>query len=309
MKYIWKGFLSLVLSGSIFSASAQQNTYFEQQPVWKIYTQNAHEYPCVKNLTRNQFLGNSVNNDTLTYYPLLERYTMYYSWASDQEPYPFCNGVQTADSLFRGYVRSYGKRVYFRGSFGSPEYLIYDFDLSLGDTLPFNELLHFDTLVVTAIDSVQVSGGNYWKVFSVSGNNYVSQLIEGIGSSSGFLEALEKPYNVNHVLNCYTQNGQKYFPEFADPDCIFFLDVDAHSAMPEAKLFPNPFMEKLWLSVNSDFLNGSFRVFSGDGQVMHSAPITKQQVDIECEKWSQGVYFIECMTESGRISRQKIIKQ
>lgn len=304
---MWKELLSIVLLGGIFSATAQENTYFEQQPVWKISTQNAQEYPCVRNLTRNQFLGAPVSDDTLTYYPLMERYTMYYSWESDQEPYPFCNGGQTIDSLFRGYVRSSGKRVYFRGSFSSPEYLIYDFDLSVGDTLPFNELLHFDTLVVTGIDSVSVSGGNYWKVFDVSGNNYVTQLIEGIGSSAGFLEELEKPYNVNHALNCYTQNGQKYFPEFTDPDCIFFLELKE----PEFRmdLYPNPCSEILHISLKTVSGECFYCIRGMDGVIIEKQIVNSQAVDIETGKWSSGIYLVEFYRGRELMGRQKIIKQ
>lgn len=296
-----------ILLGCIHLVSGQQNTYFDQQPVWKIYTQNAHEYPCVRNMNRNQFLGNPVNYDTLTFYPLFERYTLEFGWESDQEPYPFCHGEQSADSLFRGYVRSFGKRIYFRRGLTLAEYLIYDFNLSIGDTLPLNELLHSETLVVTAIDSVLVSGGNYWKVFTVTGNNYVSQLIEGVGSSAGFLEELEKPYNVSHALECYSQNGQKYFPELETPDCIFFLDLKE----PELKvsIYPNPCSDKLHVSMTTAFSNCFYRITCMDGTTVVQGSVSSQELDIETEKWSSGVYLLEFYSDNGKLSRQKIIKQ
>lgn len=309
MKCKWKVCLLWVFLGSFWNLQAQQNTYFDQQPVWKIETRNGHEYPCLKILNRNQYTGTPLTLDTLEYYPVFERYTMVYTWEYDADPYPFCNGIQTADSVFRGYVRSEGKRIFYRGYAAGPEYLIYDFDLAVGDTLPFNELHVYDTLVVTQIDSFQVSGNVYRKVFYLAGNDYVSQLIEGVGSSAGFLESLEKPYNMLHTLYCYSQNGQKYFPDTEVSDCVFFLDVPAVTLDPGIRLFPNPLKETLHLSLDPDFLNGLLQILSGEGKSIYGAQLTEQQLDIESEKWSPGVYFVECTAKSGYVSRQKIIKQ
>ena len=102
----------LLIPSGIQLVFAQQNTYFDQQPVWKIYTQNAHEYPCVRNMNRNQFLGAPVTHDTLIYYPVLERYVLDFGWESDLEPYPHCNGMQTVDSLFKGFkIRVFAKNL------------------------------------------------------------------------------------------------------------------------------------------------------------------------------------------------------
>ena len=307
MKWKLNRFVLVVLSGWFQFVSGQQNTYFDQQPVWKIETQNAHEYPCVKNMDRNQFLGTPVNVDTLTYYPLFERYTLLFGWESDQDPYPFCNGIQSADSLLRGYVRSVGKQIFFRAGPGSGEYLLYDFDLSVGDTLPFNELLQFQTLTVAGIDSVLVHGGTYWKVFAISGSNYVDQLIEGIGSSAGFLQELEKPYNVSHRLSCYSQNEQKYFPEPETPDCIFFLDLDE----PEINLdlYPNPCSDLLHALVKTGYQGCFYRVITMNGSVVTQGDVIGQKFDIETLKWNSGIYLLELQFGNEVISRQKIIKQ
>ncbi|MNJ92133.1 hypothetical protein D3C87_97920 [compost metagenome] len=286
---------------------AQQNTYFDQQPVWKVYTQNAHEYPCVRHMNRNQFLGTPVAYDTLIYYPVFERYVLDFGWESDLEPYPHCNGMQTVDSLFKGYVRSYGKQVFFRTSFNAVEYLLYDFSLVVGDTLPFNQLLQNNVLTVTQVDSILVSDGNYWKVFTLEGNNYVSQLVEGVGSSAGFLEALEKPYNVNHSLQCYSQSGQNYFPETVNPDCIFFLGLS--SFKPEIDVYPNPCSELLRISVKSDFPDGLWRIIAANGKEIAHGTLSGQQADIETGSWDSGVYFLECYADHGTTFRQKIIKE
>lgn len=302
------GFLVLFLfSVTDQFAFAQQNTYFDQQPVWKIYSQNAHEYPCVRNMDRNQFLGTPLSYDTLVYYPVFERYVLNFGWESDLEPYPHCNGMQTIDSLFKGYVRSFGKQVFFRTSFNTSEYLLYDFDLAVGDTLPLNELLYSDVLTISEVDSVLVSNGNYLKVFTLEGNNYVNQLIEGVGSSAGFLEALQKPYNVSHALKCYSQNGQYYFPETENPDCIFFLGLN--SFQPELDVYPNPCSQSLRISINADFAGGFWRIITIGGKEIVRGAVSGQQTDIEVVNWDAGVYFLECNLDSGTTFRQKIIKE
>lgn len=291
----------------VSTAFSQHNTYFNQQPVWKIDTQNAHEYPCVRNMNRNQFLGVPVTYDTLVYYPVFERYVLNFGWESDQEPYPHCNGMQTVDSVFKGYVRSFGKRVFFRTSWSTTEHLLYDFDLSVGDTLPFGPLLYYDVLTVTHVDSIQVSNGTYLRVFTLEGNNYVDQLIEGVGSSAGFLEALEKPYNVNHTLQCYSQNGQHYFSGTESSDCIFYLDLDRQEHSGVAA-FPNPFSEVLHIPAGMGSTY-SYRVRALNGMlVAQGISDAQQELQISTQSWIPGVYFFEYSRGNGVYSMQKLIK-
>jgi len=71
------------------------------------------------------------------------------------------------------------------------EYVLFDFDLSLNDTLPLNAWNGggaSNKLVVDTLDYVMIDGKNL-KAFKVYENNYYNYgtIIEGIGGLNGFL--------------------------------------------------------------------------------------------------------------------------
>ncbi len=292
------------LFGLLMLGYGQTNVYFENDPVWKIKTNNAHEFPCLKKFTSNYFLGVPQMYDSLEYYPLYERYEMLYDWESPLPPYPFCNGIQTADSLFRGWVRSEGKQIYFNGGQAGADMLLYDFDLQIGDTLLNWELIPNDTLIVSAIDSLQTPAGPIAR-FWLTGNNYAEFLLDGIGSSVGFLQTLTRPYNVSSELMCYTKSAEKWFPEEAVENCVFYLEL------------ADDFTTGTWSVWNDqDLIHIAFKagqsaarwtLFSANGQQLESQQFT-ESTTCEISHLPGGIYLIVLEDQKGRAFQQKIVK-
>lgn len=291
--------------GLSLSTFGQTNAYLLNDPVWKIKTYNAHEYPCLKRYTSNYFLGDPQVIDSLEYFPLYERYEMIYDWESPIPPYPFCDGIQTADSLFRGWLRSEGKRMYFNGGFANGDILLYDFDLAVGDTLFNWELIPNDTLVVSAIDSVQTPAGPVTR-FWLTGNDYTDFMLEGIGSSVGLIQSMTRPYNVFSTLTCYTRATEKWFPEDAVENCVFYLEL---SELEKSANNWEIWHDHEFLHVESE--NGNkikeWQVLSNTGQkIIHGG--NTQSVHCDLRSWNVGVYFVVVAGENGQIARQKIVK-
>ena len=111
-------------------------------------------------------------------------------------------------------IREENKRVFVLPnptSAESEEYLAYDFNLTVGDTVP--DPYYFQTpggpsdynLVIHTIDSVYVSG-TWRKRYQI---NSFPDIIEGIGSSSGLLNPLNFAWSgaCQISLNCYLEQG------------------------------------------------------------------------------------------------------
>ena|SRR5690554_4493556 len=105
----------------------------------------------------------------------------------------------TYDSImyYGGYIRndSLNKKVYFKLSPSSPDTLLYDFDLKLGQLYPSTYLSYanpsLDSDSVIRIDSIYINS-RWHKRFTLTknknncNNSSTYYLIEGVGSSSGF---------------------------------------------------------------------------------------------------------------------------
>jgi hypothetical protein len=136
-------------------------------------------------------------------------------------------------------------------SSSTPEFILYDFNLSLGDTFAYP--VHFTPLmfgntIITHVDSTLVFN-SYRKVYflttlmsmppSPADSNYVA-IIEGIGSTYGLIGNLLKPnwQEKYDELTCFRHNVNDYSP-WGDP-CNYLTTEEAPQPQPEVKIYPNP---------------------------------------------------------------------
>ena len=111
-------------------------------------------------------------------------------------------------------IREENKRVFVLPnptSAESEEYLAYDFNLTVGDTVP--DPYYYQTpggpsdynLVIHTIDSIFISG-TWRKRYQI---NSFPDIIEGVGSSSGLLNPLNYAWSgaCGISLNCYIEQG------------------------------------------------------------------------------------------------------
>jgi hypothetical protein len=140
------------------------------------------------------------------------------------------------------------RKVYFLRSSDTTESLLYDFSLSIGDTLHpgFNNLNAGD-VVVDSFDSVFV-GNNYRRIMYVNsyGGGSISGIIEGIGSQSGLVEDLFMGFGFGSHLNCYAESNQTMYS--LNPNltlCQFALGGEENLFVDFPVVFPNPFSDQL----------------------------------------------------------------
>jgi len=136
----------------------------------------------------------------------------------------FCNDEYTfTDDYYYGAIRESDKKIYVIATEFSPsEYLAYDFNLTIGDTMPSprpNYSQFPGDRIIVAIDSVLVFG-SYRKRYYL-GTNMTTIVIEGIGTSKGLFTVGGADYQ---YMDCYTEYG---VPGYFDSDCLSGLSVSS----------------------------------------------------------------------------------
>ena len=122
-------------------------------------------------------------------------------------PVQSCQGSYL-ENVFVAHIREQGKKVFIRSD--TSEYLLYNFNLSVGDTLPPSYNNFFDNITISSLDSINVNGV-FLRKFELNGGSS-SFLIEGIGHEFGFLEPFPPILECGFQLDCYQRNGLTYFP-------------------------------------------------------------------------------------------------
>ena len=132
-------------------------------------------------------------------------------------------------------IREADKRIYVNldpTADTDEEYLAYDFNLAVGDTVPSPHLINGNpnipepNLVIQSIDSVPISG-SYRKRYNLDPVRYI---IEGIGSSIGLLNPLEFVWSgpCQIALTCYQEEGMA---DFFSSNCDLVLSDES---LPES---------------------------------------------------------------------------
>jgi len=146
-------------------------------------------------------------------------------WSGTWGPNGWCNyQVFSTGTPIVGLREDSTKHIYLFDYNSSMEYLLYDFNLTLGDTLPnalpLNQWQGGTIITISQLDSVQIGATyrkRYWCSTSLSSScspctNYMS-IIEGIGSEYGLFADLSPNWpEKNYSLICLSQNGQTIYP-------------------------------------------------------------------------------------------------
>ena len=133
---------------------------------------------------------------------------------------------------FYGAIRESGKKVYFSYPSLNPiEFLVYDFNLSIGDTIPSPDgdlTANPSERIISSIDSVLVFG-SYRKRFVINNYKYV---VEGIGASTGLFNPLVYyPSECYMGMHCYAEYGT---PDHFMEDCDMNLSVNTLDGKTES---------------------------------------------------------------------------
>lgn len=210
-----------------------------------------------------------------------------------------------SNGSYMGALRESSRRIYFIPDTSATEYLLYDFNLTTGDTIfsPFGgALCSNDTVVLTQIDSALASDGYHrqmrWSPFgSVN-------WIEGIGSYF----YLFAPNDIaclsgNYRLSCMTSDTSFIYPA-GSSSCVLFVSSQDRQP-PGISIAPNPSTGSFIVNFNNAEII-EIIITDLQGKIILQQRTTNQ-TQIKIDNLKSGVYFITAIDSRGRQTNKKII--
>ena len=237
---------------------------------------------------------------------------------------------ETLDTTFQTstptgtYYREEDNKVYSLEP-GRPERLIYDFNLTAGDTLTVAAGFIDLPIKVVSMDSVILRDGTKRKRLAIQQNSPFARdtafWVEGIGSSlTPFHTWNMFISDCGSSLSCFYQKDSLLYKFDENSICNLGrpigdpVNVQEISALASIKVFPNPFSDDLYVDVElmtGFLLNHNYTLIISDAQGRQLYQHKLNQINnfrINTTHWQRGVYFV-AIWSGNRISSRKLLKK
>lgn len=204
----------------------------------------------------------------------------------------------------------------FTKEWNSPEQLIYDFSVNVGDTIVLHNFMGGITEAkIDSIDTIFLAGKNRKRIFNSFYNfgNVVDCWIEGIGSLMGVLYSGNVIIDFGTNLLCYWQNGSKLLStEYSDLYGCYYtnVEIDEINSLNRIKVYPNITRQYLTIENNQDE-NLIFKIYNSIGQEIINTLIESKIQIINISDVRNGLYFYQIINKKKEIIylNGKIIKE
>ncbi len=211
------------------------------------------------------------------------------------------------------------KKVFIVPRDSSSEFLLYDFNMNVGDTVQGWLNYHsFSSpgihVVVDSIDSLLISN-QYRKRFNllvIDGGFMPVEIIEGIGSTSEpFIGPLYE-FEWNGYISCFMQDGQVLFPD-TNSSCIFTELTEKLTTNSSLNVFPNPFSTELAISIHRQSKKPvNIEIINICGQKLFleqfNSSIFPSSRKVDLSFLSSGIYMLVVTIDEERMV-QRIVKE
>ena len=197
---------------------------------------------------------------------------------------------------------SLNQKAYFIEADSTAEKLIYDFNPTIGDTVP--QLLQGSSITVTFIDTVFIDGVSRKRIW----HDFLypplgPYIIEGIGTTNGLLapiNGLETVYN----LICFSHENRLIFPDTATI-CSMYENIDNVNLSHEV-VYPNPLRDKT--TVTSSMKMEQIELRNIEGIEVLNAKVNSNTFLIDCDRIQAGIYILKIKYARNFFKYLKIIK-
>lgn len=234
---------------------------------------------------------------------------------------PLCFQNFTGPYFFGGIRNDSNERkVYYYDVSTSEEWLLYDFTLNVGDTVPptYNNV-SYPELYVESIDSVLI-GSDFRKRFIYSQETYQPiQVIEGIGAESGLLGYMVFFESINY-LRCFHQNDSLLWINPRADSCNLETDTCLAISVPERipdnrlmLIYPNPASDHIYLHLYPEILRPSadirIEIYNSFGEKLAENQVPKWQYmfSFNVTGLSNGLYIIVLKINQRTLSTKKFL--
>jgi hypothetical protein len=193
----------------------------------------------------------------------------------------------TIPDFYYGAIREQGKQVFLLA--GAGEQLIYDFTVSVGDSIP----AYTGKNMVTTIDSVLLNGVYHKRYLTTDPTYFV---IEGVGTNRGLLPGInDGDLEVNRFI-CMTYHALTYEPDTTFT-CTYIYPAgyvskvsNIEKQVAEVNIFPVPAGELVNVEIKNNVLC-HIMVINLLGATMWQGE-SSDYVHISVSNWPKGVYYL-----------------
>lgn len=209
------------------------------------------------------------------------------------------------------------KKIFYVNYGNTSEDILYDFDLSIGDTVNYNTS-YGDTVFVTGVDSTLV-GGVYHKSFLLASTSFATsalipgKLIEGVGSAAGLINLYTGGFEFSNQLLCLSINSNLVYPSgvssFPSNYCAYAVGIgELENNELKMTVMPNPVVNDIHIMVScNDKYDIEIRNALGELIYIKTA-IQANGPTIDFSNFSNGIYFVRLNDSKGNSIVKKIVK-
>lgn len=208
---------------------------------------------------------------------------------------------EVTDSGYVGALRQEinNKRAYYLIPNTTIDTLLYDFNLSIGDTLPPSYIHEASNSIIVEIDSILL-GYNYHKTYRIG--NISHTLIEGIGSTAGLLESLQF-FEVSYHLKCFSLSSGYHHVFDGSNDCDIITNIPQTEKI-NIQISPNPATETLIIKGDTP---ARITLCNTIGQTVAEFVNTNQ---INVGALANGIYVLQLYDINGELLKsEKVVKE
>lgn len=281
-------------------AKAQTSVYHpfpESNAIWNV---NCLVWPCYNSNWPYEYFSYTISGDTVI------NSITYHKWYIPSVVYAdHCDSINVA-----GYVGAFrndipNKKVYYINSHSKTEEILYDFNITVGDTIKSCGINQPYTMQIFAEDSVRI-GGNYrkmWHGFSINGGSI--DIIEGIGGTFDPIHYCPVMDSPTYNLTCFSQNGDINYPNVSP--CNIIGTINSIDVDFTVTLSPNPFHSSTLLTLSKAFENADFKIYNTSGKQVRQQKIISQTTTIHREGLSNGIYLFQVINSKGNLTNGKFV--
>ncbi len=195
---------------------------------------------------------------------------------------------------------------------GNQEFILYNFNKVLGDTLKVCDLWSSPTMItrtVTAVDSVLLLDNKYHKRFQYLPSS-IKYVIEGVGGEYGLLTPYFAPFETYRELICLSKINSTtttvYMNSYyTQAGCTpFIMGTHVFNNSGRAQIFPNPVIDRLTITNDQNY---SYKLIDVLGKNIPIPGITNNSLDLS--HLPKGIYFLRICEGENLISVEKIMKE
>lgn len=212
-----------------------------------------------------------------------------------------------------GFYRSEGKKIYRYNTASLTEFLLYDFDVEIGDTMDVSHEMFYGNVVVYDIDSMMI-GGEWRNVIYASQDTeplITDLFVEGIGNLTSGLDGWPIP-NISGMMYdviCYSYNDSNYlvniyndvFLEPTDYPCEYAVGIQEQDRKVTYNIYPNPTQDELRITHLDAHLGDQITFADITGRIIHREKISRTMISLHASDLPEGLYILDINGEVSKV--------